>query len=50
VDAEEEAAMAALIRILVSEGIEVYGARRTAPSLEEIFFGLTEAERAEVAR
>ena len=48
-DTEEEAPMAALIRILVSDGIEVYGARRTAPSLEEIFFGLTEAEPAEVA-
>ena len=50
VDAEEEAVMAVLVRILVSDGVEVYSARRTALTLEEIFFGLTESEHAEVAR
>lgn len=36
---------AALIRVLVEEGIDVYGVRRLTPSLEEIFFGLTEEEK-----
>ena len=49
VDAEEEAAMAVLIRILVSDGIEVYSARRTVPTLEEIFFGLTEKQHVDVS-
>jgi hypothetical protein len=50
VDAEEEAVMAVLVRILVSDGIGVYSARRTVPTLEEIFFGLTESKHTEVAR
>jgi ABC-2 type transport system ATP-binding protein len=49
VDAEKEAAMAVLIRILVSDGIEVYSARRTVPTLEEIFFGLTEKQHVDVS-
>jgi hypothetical protein len=50
VGAEEEAVMAGLVRILVSDGIWVYSARRTAPAPEGIIFGLTDSEHTEVAR
>lgn len=49
VDAETDAAAATLLRILVSDEIEVYSMQRLSPSLEEIFFGLTE-HREEVTR
>jgi len=48
-DPETDDAAATLLRILVSEDIEVYSMQRLTPSLEEIFFGLTE-HREEVAR
>lgn len=49
VNPETEEAPAALLRFLVTEGVEVYAMQRTAPSLEEIFFGLTENRYEEVA-
>ncbi len=49
VSPETEEAPAALLRFLVAEGVEVYAMQRTAPSLEEIFFGLTESRYEEVA-
>jgi ABC-2 type transport system ATP-binding protein len=42
VDPETDDAAATLLRILVSDEIEVYSMQRLSPSLEEIFFGLTE--------
>jgi ABC-2 type transport system ATP-binding protein len=42
VSPNREDAQAALIKALVEEGVDVYGVRRLTPSLEEIFFGLTE--------
>jgi hypothetical protein len=42
VDPETDAAAATLLRVLISSEIEVYGMQRQSPSLEEIFFGLTE--------
>jgi ABC-2 type transport system ATP-binding protein len=45
VSPEREGSPAALIRVLVEEGIDIYGVQRLTPSLEEIFFGLTEQER-----
>lgn len=52
VDPETDDAAATLLRMLVSEDIEVYSMQRLTPSLEEIFFGLTEhrEDREEVAR
>ncbi len=49
VNPETEEAPAVLLRFLVSEGVKVYAMQRTAPSLEEIFFGLTESRYEEVA-
>jgi ABC-2 type transport system ATP-binding protein len=49
VDPEADAAAATLLRVLVSEEIEVYSMQRLTPSLEEIFFGLTE-HKEEIAR
>ncbi len=46
---ETDDAAAALLRILISERVEVYSMQRLAPSLEEIFFGLTEDSKKEVA-
>jgi ABC-2 type transport system ATP-binding protein len=40
-----EGSPATLIRVLVEEGVDVYGVQRLAPTLEEIFFGLTEEEQ-----
>jgi ABC-2 type transport system ATP-binding protein len=42
VDPETDDAAAALLRILISDGVQVYSMQRLSPSLEEIFFGLTE--------
>jgi ABC-2 type transport system ATP-binding protein len=42
VDPETDDAAAALLKVLVSDEIEVYSMQRLSPSLEEIFFGLTE--------
>jgi ABC-2 type transport system ATP-binding protein len=42
VDPETDAAAATLLRVLISSEIEVYSMQRLSPSLEEIFFGLTE--------
>jgi ABC-2 type transport system ATP-binding protein len=42
VDPETDDAAATLLRILVSDEIEVYSMQRLSPSLEEIFFDLTE--------
>jgi ABC-2 type transport system ATP-binding protein len=41
VSPEREDSTATLIRLLVEEGMDVYGVQWMAPSLEEIFFGLT---------
>ena len=49
VDPEGDEAAAALLGFLVAEGVKVYSMQRTAPSLEEIFFGLTERQREGVA-
>jgi ABC-type uncharacterized transport system ATPase subunit len=38
-------AAATLLRLLVGEKIEVYSMQRSAPSLEEIFLGLTAGDR-----
>ena len=46
---ETEAAAATLLKVLVSDEIDVYSMQRLSPSLEEIFFGLTE-HREEVTR
>ncbi len=49
VDPETDDAAATLLKVLVSDEIEVYSMQRLSPSLEEIFFGLTE-QREEVTR
>lgn len=46
---ETDEAAATLLRILVTDKVEVYSMQRFAPSLEEIFFGLTEDPTEEVA-
>lgn len=50
VNPEGEDSTAPLIRALVEDGVNIYSVQRLSPSLEEIFFGLTEEEREEVAR
>jgi ABC-2 type transport system ATP-binding protein len=42
VNLETDDAAAALLRLLISDDVEVYSMQRLSPSLEEIFFGLTE--------
>lgn len=42
VEPRTDEAAATLLRLLVSEKVEVYSMQRYVPSLEEIFFGLTE--------
>ncbi len=49
IDPETDDAAATLLKVLVSDEIEVYSMQRLNPSLEEIFFGLTE-HKEEVAR
>jgi ABC-2 type transport system ATP-binding protein len=49
VDPETDDAAATLLKVLVSDEVEVYSMQRLSPSLEEIFFGLTE-QREGVAR
>ncbi len=49
VDSETDDAAATLLKVLVSDEIDVYSMQRLSPSLEEIFFGLTE-HREEVTR
>jgi ABC-2 type transport system ATP-binding protein len=44
VNPEGEGISAALIRVLVENGVDIYSMQQLAPSLEEIFFGLTEKE------
>ncbi|MBA2713789.1 MAG: DUF4162 domain-containing protein [Rubrobacteraceae bacterium] len=48
VSPEREDSSAALIRLLVENRVDVYSVQRLAPSLEEIFFSLTEKEHEEV--
>jgi ABC-2 type transport system ATP-binding protein len=48
VSPEGEGASAALIRILVENGVDIYSVQQLAPSLEEIFFGFTEKEHEEM--
>ena len=50
VNPEGEDSTPTLIRVLVEGGVNLYGVQRLAPSLEEIFFGLTEKEHEEAAR
>lgn len=49
IDPETDDAAATLLKVLVSDEVEVYSMQRLDRSLEEIFFGLTE-QREEVAR
>jgi ABC-2 type transport system ATP-binding protein len=49
VDLEPDDAAATLLKVLVSDEIAVYSMQRLSPSLEEIFFGLTE-NRESIAR
>jgi ABC-2 type transport system ATP-binding protein len=49
IDPETDDAAAMLLKVLVSDEVEVYSMQRLNPSLEEIFFGLTE-HREGVAR
>jgi ABC-2 type transport system ATP-binding protein len=44
VSLEGEGASAALIRVLVEKRVDVFSVQRLTPSLEEIFFGLTEKD------
>jgi ABC-2 type transport system ATP-binding protein len=42
IEVDPETDAAALLRILISDNVQVYSMQRLSPSLEEIFFGLTE--------